>query len=401
MLFKRTLLSLFACFFVLACRSQTEVKDNDELLKLEPLVLANNRAKLNEFPWSLAYNKLLSKADKIVKNQIQNITQKSAPSPSGNKHDYVSMAPYWWPDPSKPNGVPYIRKDGQRNPEINSFSDKKFFITCCRNVYTLALAYYFSGNDVYAKKAIAYINTWFVDTATKMNPHLNYAQFIKGKNDGRGAGVIDGRNFIHLIDGLQLIKTSKLWNMNTDTAVKAWFTQYFKWLNTSKIGLDEQKADNNHGVWYDAQALSIAGFLQLKTDVKQIIDRCKGRLINQMDEEGLFPKELQRTISTHYSIFVLKAFSVVHILSKQYGMNWLTVEGKETNTFLKAIKAIIPYLSEEKAWVYKNIKPYQLKDAIPFLYQLKQDCKDEILEKFLQKHQDKIDKSGLTTLILN
>src|SRR5580704_11674272 len=31
-------------------------------------------------------------------------------------NDYFSEGPYWWPDPKNPDG-PYIRKDGQRNPE--------------------------------------------------------------------------------------------------------------------------------------------------------------------------------------------------------------------------------------------------------------------------------------------
>src|SRR5213594_3592179 len=30
-------------------------------------------------------------------------------------HDYYSEGPYWWPDPKNPRG-PYIRKDGERNP---------------------------------------------------------------------------------------------------------------------------------------------------------------------------------------------------------------------------------------------------------------------------------------------
>ena len=27
----------------------------------------------------------------------------------------MSQAPYFWPDPSKPGGLPYIRRDGERN----------------------------------------------------------------------------------------------------------------------------------------------------------------------------------------------------------------------------------------------------------------------------------------------
>ncbi len=37
--------------------------------------------------------------------------------PSGDRHDYFSLSPYWWPDPGKPAGLPYIRRDGETNSE--------------------------------------------------------------------------------------------------------------------------------------------------------------------------------------------------------------------------------------------------------------------------------------------
>ena len=51
------------------------------------------------------------------------VMDKGVTPPSGDKHDYMSQAPYWWPDPTKPDGSPYIRKDGERNPEIDKITD--------------------------------------------------------------------------------------------------------------------------------------------------------------------------------------------------------------------------------------------------------------------------------------
>ncbi len=51
---------------------------------------------------------------------------KSLLAASGDKHDYYSFPPYWWPDPSKKDGMPYLRKDGETNPAANSdATDKK------------------------------------------------------------------------------------------------------------------------------------------------------------------------------------------------------------------------------------------------------------------------------------
>ena len=63
--------------------------------------------------------------------------------PSGNKHDYMSLAPYHWPDPSKPDGLPYIRKDGETNPEVREYKDKEYMPKLCAMVHTLGLAYFF------------------------------------------------------------------------------------------------------------------------------------------------------------------------------------------------------------------------------------------------------------------
>lgn len=66
-------------------------------------------------------NEILSVADKEVSSDnVYTIINKTIMPPSGDIHDYVTMAPYWWPDPTKPDGIPYIYKDGQINPETRT-----------------------------------------------------------------------------------------------------------------------------------------------------------------------------------------------------------------------------------------------------------------------------------------
>ena len=56
----------------------------------------------------------------LLKTKPFSVMDKQFLPVSGNKHDYMSQAPYFWYDSTKPNGLPYMRKDGVRNPE-NSF----------------------------------------------------------------------------------------------------------------------------------------------------------------------------------------------------------------------------------------------------------------------------------------
>ena len=67
-----------------------------------------------------AYHALIEKAEVAMNEGPFSVMYKNRTPPSGDKHDYMSQGSYWWPDPTKPDGLPYIRKDGERNPETLS-----------------------------------------------------------------------------------------------------------------------------------------------------------------------------------------------------------------------------------------------------------------------------------------
>ena len=56
------------------------------------------------------YQKLIKQADKLLNIEGFSVLYKVGVPPSGNKHDYMSIAPYFWPNPDTPDGFPYIRK---------------------------------------------------------------------------------------------------------------------------------------------------------------------------------------------------------------------------------------------------------------------------------------------------
>ncbi|MDI9364120.1 MAG: alginate lyase family protein [Flavobacterium sp.] len=314
-----------------------------------------------------AYNALIKTANQLLTYKPVSVMDKTDVPPSGNKHDYMSIGPYWWPNPNTPNGLPYIRKDGEVNPEVKNFPDKENMPKLCENIYNLSLAYYFSNDEKYAKHASKLLQVWFLDSATKMNPNLNYGQAIKGVTEGRAEGIIDTRQFIFALDGVALLKGSKDWTNEKDAALKQWFSQFLNWLNTSKIGKDEMDANNNHGVWFDAQALAIALYVGNTTMANEIVGTTAKRLDAQANNEGLFPLELQRTTSLHYSVFIMNAFTIVAQLSEQTSTNFWTLETPSGKSFKKCVEAIIPFITKQKEWTYPEIKPFQVTDAYPLL----------------------------------
>lgn len=335
--------------------------DASALEKNKALIKAGNASLMT------ACTALLKDADKALDFAPVSVMEKKNDPPGGDKHDYMSLAPYFWPDPSKPNGLPYIRKDGETNPEVKDYKDKEYMPKLCEGVHTLALAYYFSGDNKYADHAAKLLRVWFLDKETAMNPNLNYAQAIKGTNDGRGAGIIDSRHLIKVTDAIGLLSNSKSWTASDQAGMKKWFSDFLNWMQTSKNGMDEMDAKNNHGVWYDAQCLSFALFTGNAAKAKEIVRSAQNRLDKQMDEDGFFPLEMARTTSMHYSCFVLEAFVVLAELAEKAGADLWSYTSPSGKSLKKAFDAYYPYLAKEKEWTGQQIKEFNFEEGIPLL----------------------------------
>src|SRR5690554_21710 len=104
------------------------------ILDSKVLKTISNKISNGDLEYIKALDSLVKEAETIVKERDYSIVSKEFLPPSGDKHDYLSRAPYWWPDKTKPNGLPYIAKDGQHNPENGKIKDLNYLINVCRNI---------------------------------------------------------------------------------------------------------------------------------------------------------------------------------------------------------------------------------------------------------------------------
>lgn len=363
--------TIFFLVIAAGCLSATADKQpvKPTVFALNIQLLEKNKGRINaKDPLILpAYKQLIKDADKALEFGPVSVMEKKHIPPSGNKHDYMSLAPYHWPDPSKPDGLPYIRKDGQTNPEVLEYKDKEYMPKLCDLVHTLALAYYFSGEKMYAEHASKLLRVWFLDTATRMNPNLEYAQAIRGVNTGRGAGMIDTRHFVKVVDAAGLLQNSKYWKQQDQDGMKKWFSDFLVWMQTSKNGIDEMNTVNNHGVWYDAQRLSMALFTENMELAKKVVMNAQERLDKQMDDNGKFPKEMERTISLHYTSFVMNAFFTIARMSEKTGIDFWSYTSSSGKSLKKAFDALLPYISKEKQWEGQQIKDFEFEDGFTLM----------------------------------
>jgi hypothetical protein len=309
--------------------------------------------------------KIVKEADKRLIKPVITITENENLQASRDPHDYFSTARYYWPDPSKPDGLPYIRKDGETNPEHNEVSDEKKLNEMIHAVEYLSLAYFLTGEERYAEETGRFLRGFFLDPATRMNPNMNYSQSVPGGVEGRGSGVIDSREFMRIADFLALISKSSSWSDQDRAAMKAWWTEYAQWLQMSKIGLEEKKATNNHGAVYDVQLAAVLVMAGKEDEAKKVLgESLPARLDSQITPEGKQPRELARTKSCSYSCFNLKNICKGAVMARSLGVDLWSHEGEGGRGSLrKAMLYLVPFLKNPDAWPEKQITKFDSKEA--------------------------------------
>ena len=298
---------------------------------------------------------LKAEADQVLGDGPYSVTDKQHPSPSDDPHDYVSAALYYWPNPETPDGLPYIRKDGEPSPESKQY-DFEPLRAMSGNAYTLALASFFTGEEKYAARSALLLRVWFLDDKTKMNPNLNHAQFIKGVNTGRAIGIIDTMCLPDVIDAVGLLQGSSAWTSADQQSLEQWFRAYISWLREEGKERQPPATGNNLGSWYDAQVVSYSLFVGDEKVAKQFLEEAKlKRIATQINPDGRQRHELVRTKSFTYSASNLRALTLLADLAARVGVDLWHYRTADGRGLPVALDYLVPYAIGEKPWPHPQL----------------------------------------------
>lgn len=302
-----------------------------------------------------AFDSLIDDANKALGQANESVTYKTMLPPSKNKNDYMSISRYWWPNKTSKSGLPWIRKDGKTNPDTQSdHVDRARLARLSFAIRNLGLAYYFTEEEKYAKKAVEMVLVWFLNEDTYMKPNLNFAQSVPGQKP-RKSGILDGRDIpVEILDSVTMIKQSKHWNRSLDKHFNEWLKAYLKWLTNSRLGKQATKSTNNHGSWYHFHVAAVAFYIGDFETAKKFIKSAEKLVSTQIDTEGKQKHELERTRSYYYSIFNLDALTRIAIIANKLDIDFWRYETKDGVGIIKALDYMATYADGSVEWPYPH-----------------------------------------------
>jgi Alginate lyase len=292
-------------------------------------------------------------ANKYMTEAPRTITAAHCERSPGGEHDFFSEGDYWWPDPKNPSG-PYIRRDGQSNPD-NFDAHRDALRRMSIIVPTLTSAWKITGEKKYAAKTREHLIAWFVAPATRINPNLQYAQAIKGVSTGRGTGIIDTVHLVEVARAIQVLDGAHVWASSSEREViHTWFHDYVGWMTTSKNGIEERDAKNNHGSCWVLQVAAFSRLIGDKEKMRYCAELFKTKLIpEQIAQDGSLPLELARTKPYSYSLFDMDILSdICQTLSPEVENIW-AFETSDGRGMRKVIAYMVPFIADKKKWPLK------------------------------------------------
>ena len=326
-----------------------------------------------------AYGELLKQADALATGPLPApVTSKDFTPPSGTKRSYESAGRYDWPctwQPAPPltcapappgppcnasSGLPWVERDGCPNEAAIAAQDAPRWEALSAFVQTLGAAYFFSRNETFAQRGVEAVRAWLLSNATGMLPDLTFAQYVPGKNNTHTSGMIDfSYKLPGLLDCIALLAASPSWTAADGAAMQAWAAGVLRWQLESTQGCAEAAMPNNHGTWFDAQALALALFTGNGSVASAVAAATAARRFDtQIAADGSLPQETSRQDALSYTEFDIAALQSVAQLAAAAGADlWAHVTPRGA-TLADTLAFLAPFAVGGKPWPFSQTAPF-------------------------------------------
>jgi hypothetical protein len=232
-------------------------------------------------------------------------------------------------------------------------------------VLTLGLASFLFDDASYAHRATQFLHTWFIDPATRMNPGLEHGQAIRGRNDGRGTGLIDTVSLIRCAQGIVLLEHAGKLDQAIARALREWFSLFLVWMTVSPKGKDEERSGNNHATWWTAQVAAYATLVRNAGALDNAWNAYRTYLVpEQIKPNGSCPLEEARTNSLSYSVFNADAFATLCRIAQSAGVDLWPYKTPNGISYEKVVRYLEPYVLHPDKWKRQQISKFNPDSSI-------------------------------------
>ena len=307
-------------------------------------------------PKSTTYRDMVAQANEVLRHEVLTVTQKEY-ALSGDKHNYESLATYYWPNPANPSG-PYVARDGEQNPETDKY-DFPRLLALVSDCAALGKAFFLTGNDVYYNRLCRQLDAWFIDEATRMNPHFSFSQFIPGVNGNKGTpgGVLDAYWLMDVLESIQLTDYTRSLGRKRMRALKIWFNDLATWMVESENGRRAAQFGNNHAIAYQGTLLGIYLFTGKGRGQRTAIKAFGQLVVEQINEDGRMPNELKRNNALTYSVFNLNHILDVCTMAHAAG---LKVPEEASSRIDASCSYLSTFIGHRERFPYKEIGNWEV-----------------------------------------
>ncbi|ODN94340.1 hypothetical protein L198_05197 [Cryptococcus wingfieldii CBS 7118] len=240
-------------------------------------------------------------------NEVYSVTFSEVLCPEGKNHLF-SLKPYFWEvAPGK-----WERRDGKRNPYCDKPQGQKQLDTAAVQIHSLALGIIHlpEYRDAAIKSIQKLLTVFFIDSETKMNPEVGYAQCNPASSPlkGENSFVIALRNIILISQALTLVQ--QYLDNGLVSKLKEWVAHQVKWMQESEQGKGVQRYEDNKIIWYHAIIASHLAFINPQESQKYALNFFQTYGASHTPQ-AYFEEDLKRTRPRHYTLFALEPLVVL------------------------------------------------------------------------------------------
>ena len=238
------------------------------------------------------------------------MTDKAWVPDGADRRDFVHVADHAWPDPDRPGGLPWVLRDGHRNPTAGALpADGAALRQVGEAVWALTLA---AGVGVHegteaTDRALELVHTFFCAPATGMRPALRVGVVVPGREGPTCWGLARMQPISDVIDGLGLLEVVAPMASEVPARFRSWGAAFFDWLMDSDLLAAELARANNHATWAVDLVLALAASTGAADVLDEVLARVPDLLDAQVGPDGSQPAEASRPRSFYYRGFNMTA----------------------------------------------------------------------------------------------